>query len=98
MRTLILGPLQSPKYVHVTEEFYSQSKGELKDGHELVFRAEMNADSSRRVALTLHHLKLFAKVDILFILQTFFTDSFPDYTHRQEKPSGYDADPANYAR
>ena len=23
LRTLILGPLQSPKYVHVTEEFYS---------------------------------------------------------------------------
>lgn len=58
----------------------------------------MNADSSRRIELTLHHLKLFAKVDILYILQNFFTDCFPDYTHREEKPSGYDADPANYAR
>jgi hypothetical protein len=68
LRTLILGPLQSPKYVQVTEEFYSQSKQELKDHHELVFRAEMNADSSRRVELTLYHLKLFAKIDILYIL------------------------------
>ena len=26
LRTLILGPLQSPKYVQVTEDFYSQSR------------------------------------------------------------------------
>lgn len=68
LRTLILGPLQSPKYVQVTEDFYSQSKEELKDHHELVLRAEMNADSSRHVELTLYHLKLFAKIDILYIL------------------------------
>ena len=83
MRTLILGPLQSPKYVQVDEEFYNQSKL-VKENHklELVLKIVMNTDYSREVMLTLSNLKLFAKIDLLLVLQSYFSDSIPVYTHR----------------
>ena len=55
----------------------------------------MEPDGTKTVDLILQNLKLFLRIDQLFILQKFFTEGFPVYDNCKEKPAMFDTDRGN---
>jgi hypothetical protein len=55
---------------------------------------KIEVDGSKFSEVYLNDLKLFVKIDYLFMLQSFFQDGLPTYdnAHARDKPSNFSSD------
>lgn len=86
-KTLLLGPLHSPK---VFTELITES-----NKFDLALTVIMLPDGQKTCDLTLTSLKLFLRLDKLISLQNYFMDSFPNYLNEEDKPSAFEVERAN---
>ena len=59
----------------------------------------MEADGAKAIDVVMKELKLFLKIDILYVIQNFFTNNFPVYSKdAKDKPTYFESDFGNYPR
>ena len=65
-KSLIMGPINSPKYIVTNEKFYEfvENQSEVNEC-DLILNVNMLPDYSRTHEITLQHLKLFLHIDVL---------------------------------
>ena len=63
-------------------------------------KMKLDADGNKLAEILLNDLKLFLKIDYLFMLQSFFSDGLPTYdnSNARDKPSNFTSDLASYPR
>lgn len=59
----------------------------------------MEADGAKAVDVIMQELKVFIKLDVLYIMQNFFMNNFPEYqADSKDRPTYFEADYGNYPR
>jgi len=113
-KALIVGPIQSHKNIKTTKEFYNEMEESHKSSDhtfefepratsrtesDFIVDIKMEADGAKVIDVSMNGLKLFLKIDILYIIQNFFTTNFPVYhPDAKDKPTFFEPDYGNYPR
>lgn len=99
-KSLIVGPINSKRNIRTTKSFYNNSGSEAEDkSYDFVVNIKMEADGVKVIDVQMKELKLFLKIDILYVIQNFFMNNFPAYQSDSfDKPTFFEADYTNYPR
>lgn len=97
LKTLICGPIKSKRNIHTTSAFYSEPPDLQTKDFEVDIK--MEADGAKMIDVQMKGLKLFIRIDILYIMQAFFLGNFPVYKpDAKDKPTYFEPDYGNYPR
>lgn len=97
-KTILLGPFSSPRDVYTDRNFYASQAEASQSEPNFVLDVEMLPDSSKKFEAELSSLKLFLRMDLIYLLQHFLQSGLPNYEGKRDRPSYYDADPRKYPR
>jgi len=80
--------------------FYNDLTEKIGDHDcDFIIKIKMEADGAKSIEVTMKELKLFLKIDSLYIIQHFFTMNFPEYSKdAKDKPTYFEEDYGNYPR
>lgn len=99
-KSLVLGPIGAPRNLKITKDYFKASEARnYQKGDTLYLTTHINADSSKKIDLDLSQLKLFLRLDLLYLINDYFYQGLPQYeANCRDKPAGFDADPGNNPR
>jgi len=81
-------------------ELHSQrlSSGNAKES-DFIVDIKMEADGAKVIDVEMKGLKLFLKIDVLYVISNFFLNNWPEYSNTaKDKPTFFEPDYGNYAR
>ena len=71
----------------------------MRGGNDFIVDIKMQPDGAKVIDVEMKGLKLFLKVDVLYIISNFFLNSWPVYSSdTKDKPTYFEPDYGNYAR
>lgn len=74
------------------------SAGNAKES-DFIVDIKMEADGAKVIDVEMKGLKLFLKIDVLYVISNFFLNNWPEYSNNaKDKPTFFEPDYGNYAR
>ena len=83
---MLLGPFSSPRNIYTDRNFYSKQALTSRSDPNFVLEVIVYPDNSKKAEADLSCLKLFLRLDLIYLLQHFF-QGLPSYDGRRDTPN-----------